>query len=108
MVAFQNDRQALLTMQNPLGKYGNLVAAILAVMVVAVWLASTAGIIHAGDTSLADVAKLTIGIVFGTQVVQNGTQSKALAALAQADAAQRRMDAAGLAPTPHDPVDRRT
>lgn len=95
-------------MQNPLGKYGNIVAAILAVLVVAAWLGGEIGVFSlATDTSLADVAKLTIGIVFGTQVVQNGTQTKAVNALAQAEAANRRLDAAGIAPSLPQ-VERRT
>lgn len=81
-------------MMNPLGKYGNIVAAFIAVAVILFWLAAQAKFIGLVDSpSLDTVAQITIGVVFGTQVVQNGTQTKAVAALAKAEAANARLDA---------------
>lgn len=81
-------------MTNPLGKYGNIVAALIAVLIVVVWLAALTGIggIQQSD-ALDTVAIMTVGVVFGTQVVQNGTQTKAVSALAKAEAALLRLDA---------------
>lgn len=90
-------------MQNPLGPYGNLVAAIIAVVAV---VAAIASHLFGGLTPspwLDTFGTLAGGVVFGTQVVQNGTQSKAVAALYQAAAANRRMDAAGVPPAPPVP-----
>lgn len=81
-------------MQNPLGPYGNIVAAVLAVMIVGFWLLTKTSVLgHVADPALDNVALITIGVVFGTQVVQNGTQTKATAALAKAEAANQRLDA---------------
>jgi hypothetical protein len=68
--------------QNPLGPYGNLVAAILAVVVVLAAIASHLVPGISSDQWLDSAALLAIGVVFGTQVVQNGTQTKANAAFA--------------------------
>lgn len=89
----------MLSMQNPLGPYGNLVASVIAVMIVAVYLATTAHLFGLEQTpSLDNLALLTVGVVFGTQVVQNGTQSKATSALAKAEAANARLDALNAPP----------
>ena len=78
-------------MQNPLGPYGNAVAAILAVVVVLGALAShvVPGLVP--DQWLDSAALLAIGVVFGTQVVQNGTQTKATDALAASAALNTRV-----------------
>ena len=101
-------------MSNPLGPYGNAVAAALAVLiVVAAVLSHIVPGFHT-DPWLDNAALLAAGVVFGTQTVQNGTQSKAAAALAQAAAANARLDALGApsssgtstpapAPTPTPP-----
>jgi hypothetical protein len=68
--------------QNPLGPYGNLVAAVLAVIVVVAAIASHLLPGMTSDQWLDSAALLAIGVVFGTQVVQNGTQTRASAALA--------------------------
>lgn len=74
-------------------------AAVLAVMIVGFWLASKTGVLgHISDPALDNVALITIGVVFGTQVVQNGTQTKAVSALAKAEAANARLDALGASP----------
>jgi hypothetical protein len=68
--------------QNPLGPYGNAVAAILAIIVVIAAIASHLIPGLSADQWLDSAALLAIGVVFGTQVVQNGTQARASAALA--------------------------
>lgn len=80
-------------MQNPLGPYGNLVAAILAVLIVTAALAThiVPGLV--GDPWLDGAALMAAGVVFGTQVVQNGTQAKAVAALTLASAHESRLAA---------------
>lgn len=78
---------------NPLGPYGNLVASIMAVVVI---LAAIASHVIPGlqpDTWLDSAALIAVGVVFGTQTVQNGTQSKAAAALTLAQAAHDRLNA---------------
>lgn len=86
---------------NPLGSYGAPVAALLAVLIVLAALAShiVPGLVP--DTFLDNLALITTGVVFGTQVVQNGTQSKATDAFKAAVAANQRLDAinAPSAPT---------
>lgn len=87
-----------------MGPYGNVVAAILAVMIVGFWLASKTGALgHIADPALDNVALITIGVVFGTQVVQNGTQTKATTALAKAEAANSRLDALNAPPAASAP-----
>jgi hypothetical protein len=68
--------------QNPLGPYGNAVAAILAIIVVITAIAAHVVPGLTPDQWLDSAALLAIGVVFGTQVVQNGTQTRASAALA--------------------------
>lgn len=89
-------------MMNPLGKYGNVVAAFLAVIVVLAWLFTI--VMNEPNENLDGVAKLVLGVVLGAQVVQNGTQTKATQALAMASNAQKRLDAV-RAPTVPSPPD---
>lgn len=79
-------------MQNPLGPYGNLVAAIVALAVILAAVAShlVSGLVP--SDFLDNLGLLAAGVVFGTQVVQNGTQVKASEALAAAGKANRRLD----------------
>ena len=89
---------------NPLGPYGAPVAAVLAVLIV---LAAVVSHLVPGlqaSTFLDDAALLAIGVVFGTQVVQNGTQTKAIAALNEALDARARLDALGAPTTPTTPT----
>ena len=76
---------------NPLGPYGNAVAATLAVIIVIA--AAASHLIPGAPASpwLDSVAGIAIGVVFGTQVVQNGTQTAAAAALAASADAQARL-----------------
>ena len=72
---------------NPFGPYGNLVASALGVIIV---LAAVASHIIPGVTPnawLDNLGLLVAGVVFGTQVVQNGTQGAARQALALAQEA---------------------
>jgi hypothetical protein len=80
---------------NPLGQYGNLVASILAVIIVLSAIAShvVPGLVP--DAWLDSAALVAVGVVFGTQVTQNGTQAKAASALALAKAAHDRLNAIG-------------
>jgi len=96
--------------QNPLGPYGNLTAAVLAVIIV---LAAVASHVIPGlevSSWLDNAALIAVGVVFGTQVVQNGTQVAAKAALASAVAANARLDsisaptADAIAQGPHGPA----
>jgi hypothetical protein len=85
---------------NPLGPYGNVTAAILAIVVI---LAAVASHIVPGlhsDPWLDNTALLAAGVVFGTQVVQNGTQSAARAALSAASNLDARLSLIeqGIAP----------
>jgi hypothetical protein len=91
--------------QNPLGPYGNAVAAILAVVVVIAALAShvVPGLVP--GPWLDNAALLAIGVVFGTQVVQNGTQTKATAALDAAGALNTRVGLLELGATAHRAAD---
>ncbi len=80
-------------MQSPLGQYGAVTAAILAVIVVAA--AVIANIVPGISATpwLDNAALIVTGVVFGTQVVQNGTQAKAASALSLAQAAHDRLNA---------------
>ena len=80
-------------MQSPLGQYGQPVAAFIAVVVIVAAIASHVIPGVAPSNFLDDLALLAAGVVFGTQVVQNGTQVAATTALAQANAAHARIDA---------------
>ncbi len=78
---------------NPLGPYGNIVASVLVVVTV---IAAAASHLIPGLTPSAfldNAALLALGVAFGTQVVQNGTQSAARTALALAMTAHTRLDA---------------
>lgn len=93
--------QEVAIVQSPLGPYGNLVAAALAVIIV---LAAVASHVVPGlevSSWLDNAALIAVGVVFGTQVVQNGTQTKAAAAMAAALTANSRLDAM-IAPTAAD------
>jgi hypothetical protein len=86
-------------MQNPLGQYGAPTAALLAVVIV---LAALVSHVVPGATPSAwldNAALIVVGVVFGAQVVQNGTQVKAAQALSLAQAAHDRLNAVG-APQP--------
>jgi hypothetical protein len=83
---------------NPLGPYGNLVASLLSVVIVLAALASHVIPGLAPDAWLDSAALIAVGVVFGTQAVQNGTQAKATAAMALAQAAHDRLNSIG-APT---------
>jgi hypothetical protein len=67
-------------MSNPFGPYGNLVASIIAIALIGCALA-TKLLNIASDPWLENAALIAIGVVFGTQVVQNGVQAKATKAL---------------------------
>ena len=79
-------------MTNPFGPYGNIVATIAALGVIAV--ALLVRVVGAPDAWLDNAALLCLGVIMGTQVVQNGIQSKANSAL---QIAQKAMEQAAEA-----------
>jgi hypothetical protein len=83
---------------NPLGPYGNLVASLLSVLIILAAIASHVVPGLSPDTWLDSAALIAVGVVFGTQTVQNGTQAKAAAAMVLAQAAHDRLNSIG-APT---------
>ncbi len=80
-------------MASPLGQYGAITSAILAVLIVAAAVAANLIPGIAATPWLDNAALLAVGVVFGTQVIQNGTQAKAASALALAQAAHDRLNA---------------
>lgn len=80
-------------MTSPLGQYGAITSAILAVLIVAAAVAANLIPGIAATPWLDNAALLAVGVVFGTQVIQNGTQAKAASALALAQAAHDRLNA---------------
>lgn len=78
---------------NPLGRYGNIVAAILAVVIVVAAIAAHLLRLMPDTTWLDNAALLALGVVFGTQVVQNGTQTAAKSALAETESLRARVNA---------------
>ena len=85
---------------SPLGKYGNAVAsaAALGLILAAILSHIIPGLVP--DAWLDNASLLAVGVVFGTQVVQNGTQTKATQALALSAAANARLDAIGTVSAP--------
>lgn len=97
-------------MTNPLGQYGDTVAAFLAVIIVAAAIASHLVPGLAPDSFLDNVALLVAGVIFGTSAGKNGTAVVAQAALSAATAAHTRLDAISAPSTmtaaegPHGPA----
>ncbi len=87
-------------MASPLGQYGAITSAVLAVLIVGA--AVVAHVIpgFAATPWLDNAALIAAGVVFGTQVVQNGTQAKAATALALAQAAHDRLNVIHAPATP--------
>lgn len=92
----------MLEVNNPLGKYGQLVAALLAVLIVSAWI--TAEFLHALDlmplqpSGLKEVALIAVGAVFGSAATVNGVKQDIVAADHKAGLAHARLDAQG---SPH-------
>ncbi len=65
----------------PLGRYGEAVAAVTALLLVAAALAAHLGLVPAADTTWLDgVSGLAIGVVLGQRATTNGAAKIALAA----------------------------
>jgi hypothetical protein len=84
---------------SPLGKYGQLVAAALAVVIVLAWI--VAEFIHGlrimatQPAGLKEVALIAVGAVFGAAATVNGVKGDIMAADSKAEIAHARLDAAG-------------
>jgi hypothetical protein len=91
---------------SPLGKYGQLVAAALALIIVCAWI--VAELLYGMDTlrvqpaGLKEVALIAVGAVFGAAATVNGVKGDIEAADHKASLAHARLDASGAAPSSHE------
>lgn len=90
-------------MSSPLGPYGSLVSAILAVGIVGAAVVSHVLPFLVPSPYLDSLAAAVVGVVFGVQIATNGSTAAANAAGASAAAAHARLDAMG-APAAADPA----
>jgi len=88
-------------MASPLGKYGELVAAIVAILLVVAWLgaefAAAIGFASPPDAAVASAAALAIGVILGQRATTNGAAKIAAAA-------HKRLDAIGAPPADAPPA----
>lgn len=94
------------SVNSPLGKYGQLVAAALALIIVLAWIVAEflnyLGFAAIPPSGLKEVALIAVGAVFGAAATVNGVKSDIMSADHKADLAHARLDAGGA---PHlDPM----
>lgn len=86
------------TVNSPLGKYGQLVAAISALLIIGSWIVGEflhgMNILQAPVSGLKEVALIAVGAVFGAAAAVNGVKPSI-------DAAHTRLDKIGV-PSAHD------
>jgi hypothetical protein len=90
---------------SPLGKYGQLVAAALAVLIVGAWIVGEfllmLRISVQSPAGLKEVALIAVGAVFGAAATVNGVKGDIEAASHKAELAHARLDESGV---PHHPA----
>lgn len=78
------------TVNSPLGKYGQAVAAVTAILIIAAWIVAEfmrgLDLFNSQPSGLKEVALIAVGAVFGAAATINGVK-------APIDAAHRRLDA---------------
>lgn len=90
-------------MNSPLGKYAQVVAAVIAVVIIVAWV--LAEFLHglryleAQPSGLKEVALIAVGAVFGSAAAVNGVKPAIIAADHKAQLAHERLDHNGIAPS---------
>ena len=84
---------------SPLGKYGQIVAALLAVLIIASWITAEflnlLQVATGQPSGLKEVALIAVGAVFGAAATVNGVKSDIEAVDHKAGLAHARLDGAG-------------
>lgn len=95
-------------MNSPLGKYGQVVAAVLAVLIVAAWIGAeylhALGLMPGQPAGLKEVALISVGAVFGSTATINGVKPAIEAGDRKAEQAHTRLDVIGAPHVASPPI----